>query len=110
MYAYMGTRDDSSFYTLSTALQFYEDIGGLVSSLLINFLTVHGIISHQDCYLQETATAYTEQLLQWAQTLICDALGTQPLGVLNSMRAPCMAVLKMPELPPSKKYVLLVEI
>ena len=33
-FAYLGTRDYSSFYVLPTAIQFYEEMGGVVSMLI----------------------------------------------------------------------------
>ena len=34
-FSYLGTRDISNFYTLPTALKFYEEVGGVVSSCLL---------------------------------------------------------------------------
>uniref|UniRef100_H2YXV6 Aminotransferase class V domain-containing protein n=1 Tax=Ciona savignyi TaxID=51511 RepID=H2YXV6_CIOSA len=75
-FCYWGTRDTSSQFTLATAHQFYNDVGGL-----------------------EAITEYNSSLVTWAQSMLCDALGTKPLEIPSSMRAPNMAVLHLPEQP-----------
>jgi len=73
-FAYMGTCDTTSLFTLKTALQFYENLGGI-----------------------ERITSYNADMISWAQTLISTALGTKPLEVEESCRAPNMGIIDIPE-------------
>ncbi|XP_078492683.1 uncharacterized protein LOC100182498 [Ciona intestinalis] len=79
-YCYWGTRDTSPQLTLATASKFYEDIGGL-----------------------ETITEYNNKLVTWAQSMLCEALGTKPLDIPQSMKPPNMAVMYLPK--SSKKKI-----
>ena len=52
--------------------------------------------------MQETITSYNDELLTWAQKMLCEALDTKPLDIPCNMRAPCMAVIGLPESPKDK--------
>ena len=65
-----GTSDLTRYNALPKALDFYASVGG-----------------------REAITKYVTQLLDWAVQLICEALGTQPQQIPDSMRAPFMRVI-----------------
>ena len=75
-----GTIDHTPYLCVKPALQFYKDLGGHAALL-----------------------AHTQPLLDWAQDILCQALGTTRLPVPHSMQAPFMRVLRLPN---SKNYPL----
>lgn len=68
-----GTMDHTSYIASETAIKFYNDIGGMSS-----------------------ITKYNSQLACWAAMLLAEAWDTEVLPVPESMRAPCMAVVRLP--------------
>lgn len=70
-----GTADHTAYLSLSAALQFYKSYGGM-----------------------EAIRDYTRELLDWAQQMLCHALGTGVLPIPPSLQAPNMRVLKLPKL------------
>eukprot|EP00091_Calanus_sinicus_P022414 TRINITY_DN7092_c0_g1_i2.p1 TRINITY_DN7092_c0_g1~~TRINITY_DN7092_c0_g1_i2.p1 ORF type:complete len:237 (-),score=51.45 TRINITY_DN7092_c0_g1_i2:245-955(-) len=75
-----GCIDHTPFLSSLPALQFYEKLGGYAALL-----------------------AHTQPLLDWAQQMLCHALGTPVLPVPPDMVAPFMRVLRLPH---SDKYSL----
>jgi len=72
---FQGTSDHTPFLCTEAALNFYKRCGGF-----------KGIKSH------------TEDLLDWAQQMLCHALGTSVLPIPPTSQAPYMRVLRLPEL------------
>jgi len=72
---FQGTMDHTSYLCTKEALQFFRHCGGM-----------KGIKDH------------TESLLDWAQQMLCHALGTSVLPIPPSLQAPYMRVLRLPEL------------
>jgi selenocysteine lyase/cysteine desulfurase len=72
---FQGTMDHSAYLCTKESLQFIRDCGGM-----------KGIKDH------------TESLLDWAQQMLCHALGTSILPIPPSLQAPYMRVLRLPEL------------
>jgi len=72
-----GTMDHTPYLSTRPALQFYRWLGGLPG--------LH---------------AHVTPLLDWAEEMLCCALGTQPLPAPQSMKAPWMRVVGLPSLPP----------
>lgn len=68
-----GTIDHTSYISAETAVKFYNEVGGMSS-----------------------ITKYNSQLASWAATMLAEAWDTEVLPVPESMRAPCMAVVRLP--------------
>lgn len=64
---FQGTMDQCNYLAAEAALDFYEEIGGL-----------------------EAISGHVVPLLEWAQEMIAEALGTEKLRVPKSMEAPFM--------------------
>ena len=71
---FQGTRDNSAFFSLPNALDFYNNIGGY-----------------------EKIIPYNSQLVRWAQELICSELKTKKLDIPSSLEAPCMVCVELPK-------------
>jgi len=69
-----GTMDHTPYLCVKQALKFYRSLGGRTAIL-----------------------DYVTPLLDWAQQMLCHALGTPVLPVPASMQAPYMRVLRLPE-------------
>lgn len=72
---FQGTADHTPYLCVSAALDFYKSYGGMTE-------------------IRE----YTTELLDWAQQMLCHALGTSVLPIPSSLQAPNMRVLKLPKL------------
>lgn len=68
-----GTIDHTSYTSATAAVQFYREIGGM------------GAI-----------TKYNSQLATWASTTLAETWDTEVLPIPESMRAPFMAVIRLP--------------
>lgn len=68
-----GTIDHTRYTSAATALKFYQEIGGM-----------SGI------------TKYNSQLASWASTMLAESWNTEVLPIPDSIRAPCMAVIRIP--------------
>jgi len=75
-----GTIDHTPYLCVKSALKFYSDLGG-----------------------HSALMSHTQPLLDWAQDMLCQALGTSRLPIPRSMEAPFMRVLGLPD---SKAYPL----
>jgi len=73
-----GSMDQTSYLSCSAALDFYKRLGG-----------------------RAALVDYAKPLLDWAQQMLCHALGTPVLPIPPNMQAPFMRVLR---LPPVAKY------
>jgi len=71
---FQGTGDHTTYLCTKPALKFYDDLGGRLA-----------ILDH------------VTPLLEWAQQMLCQALGTSVFPVPPSMQAPYMRLLKLPE-------------
>jgi len=72
---FQGSMDHSSYLCTKDCVQFIRDCGGMKG-------------------IEE----YTESLLDWAQQMLCHALGTSILAIPPSLQAPYMRVLRLPDL------------
>jgi len=70
-----GSMDQTSYLSCSAALEFYKRLGG-----------------------RAALVDYAKPLLDWAQQMLCHALGTPVLPIPPNMQAPFMRVLRLPKL------------
>ena len=75
-----GTIDHTPYICARAALKFYHSLGGY-----------EAILNH------------TQPLLDWAQDMLCQALGTNKLPMPYNMQAPFMRVIRLP-IPQHSKY------
>jgi len=68
-----GTIDHTSYTSAGIAVKFYNEVGGMSSIV-----------------------KYNSQLASWASTMLAEAWDTEVLPIPESMRAPCMAVVRLP--------------
>jgi len=72
---FQGTADHTTYLCTKASLDFYRWCGGM-----------------------SAIKKHTEQLLDWAQQMLCQALGTSVLPIPRASQAPYMRVLKLPAL------------
>ncbi|XP_033122057.1 probable L-cysteine desulfhydrase, chloroplastic [Anneissia japonica] len=70
-----GTKDYTSLCASSAAVEYFKDIGGLTA-----------------------VTKYNSSLLSWATDMLCKAWNTSLLPIPDSMQAPFMVLIKMPDI------------
>lgn len=68
-----GTIDHTSYTSAGIAIKFYNEVGGMSSII-----------------------KYNSQLVSWASTMLAESWDTEVLSLPESMRAPCMAVVRLP--------------
>lgn len=69
-----GTIDHSAYISAGAAIKFYSEVGGM-----------------------SPLTKYNSQLVRWASTMLAEAWNTEVLPIPESMRAPFMAVIRLPQ-------------
>ncbi len=73
-FCFVGTRDCIPYYLAETAIEFYNDLGGM-----------------------EEIVAYNSTLSKWAADMISTALNTEKLQIPVDMKAPFMSLVAIPE-------------
>ncbi|XP_071799087.1 uncharacterized protein [Asterias amurensis] len=73
-FCFVGTRDCLPYYLAETSIKFYNDLGGM-----------------------DEIVAYNSTLASWAADMISKAMNTEKLQIPVGMRAPCMALVAIPE-------------
>ncbi|XP_071485483.1 uncharacterized protein [Diadema antillarum] len=78
---YIGTRDNTPYYTAATAVAFHKSLGGL-----------------------EHISAYNTELVTWAADMLASAWKTKVILREESLRAPNMLLIVLPDTPKLAKY------
>lgn len=93
-----GTRDSVPYCMAPTAIEFFNNIGGLVSFFSemrtpLEYLQYYRIF----IFLQSAISSYNTALLSWATDMLCQRLSLSPLPIPAEMCAPFMSVMLLPD-------------
>ncbi|XP_072014615.1 uncharacterized protein [Amphiura filiformis] len=80
-YSYQGTRDSIPYLTAAKAIEFYQSLGGM-----------DAIVEHNS------------KLKDWASSMLSEAWNSTCLPIPNSMRAPFMILVGLPDTKTTREY------